>query len=120
MSEAKQINLGPLSDLEEGDKRSFDAEGTQVLVCRVRGELYAIEDLCSHANKPLCRGRLSGYMITCPVHSARFDIRDGAHQGPPAFTGIRTFPIEEGADGAIVTVTPKPLPAGFGGPLMTR
>ena len=81
----------------------------QVLVVRVRGTLYAVEDLCSHADNALCPGRLSGYMITCPVHSARFDVRTGAHQGPPAFRGIRSFPIEETPAGAIVEIAP-PVP----------
>ena len=103
---AKQINLGPLKDLGEGEKRSLAVADIQVLIVRVRGTLYAVEDLCSHADNALCPGRLSGYMVTCPVHSARFDVRSGAHQGPPAFTGIRSFPIEETPAGAVIELAP--------------
>ncbi|MFP6837542.1 MAG: Rieske 2Fe-2S domain-containing protein [Pseudomonadales bacterium] len=108
MTTLKRVNLGSLADLGEGEKRSFDAADINVLVCRVRGTLHAVEDRCSHADNALCPGRLSGYMITCPVHSARFDVRTGTHEGPPAFTGIRSFAIEEGADGAVVEITPGP------------
>jgi len=104
MTMIKRVNLGSLKDLGEGEKRSLEAADTQVLVCRVRGKLYAVEDLCSHAANALCPGRLSGYMITCPVHSARFDVRTGSHQGPPAFTGIRSFPVEESSAGAVVEI----------------
>jgi 3-phenylpropionate/trans-cinnamate dioxygenase ferredoxin subunit len=104
MTTNQRINLGPLEDLGEGEKRSLPAADTQVLVCRVQGSLYAVEDLCSHADNALCPGRLSGYMISCPVHSARFDVRNGDHQGPPAYRGIRSFPIEEAASGAIVEI----------------
>ena len=110
MTTTTPVNLGSLEDLGEGEKRSLPAAGTQVLVCRVQGTLYAVEDVCSHANNALCPGRLSGYMISCPVHSARFDVRTGAHQGPPAYTGIRSFPIVESAAGAIVEITPKTPP----------
>lgn len=106
MTTLKQINLGPLEDLGEGEKRSMDVDGTQVLVCRVRGTLYAVEDQCSHADNPLCPGRLSGYMISCPVHSAQFDVRTGAHQGPPAYTGIRSFPIDESDGTAVLEIAP--------------
>jgi nitrite reductase/ring-hydroxylating ferredoxin subunit len=120
MATAQRINLGPLEDLGEGEKRSLDAAGTQLLVVRVRGTLYAVEDQCSHADNALCPGRLSGYMIGCPVHGARFDVRTGAHQGPPAFTGIRSFPIEEGATGAVVEIAPlAPAVTSFD-PHMTR
>jgi len=104
---AKRIELGPLEDLGEGEKRSIEADGTQVLVCRVRGTLYAVEDLCSHADNPLCPGRLSGYLISCPVHSAQFDVRTGAHQGPPAYTGIRSFAIEESNGTTMLEIAPK-------------
>ncbi len=110
MTMAERINLGSLADLGEGQKRSLDVAATKVLVARVRGRLYAVEDLCSHADNALCPGRLAGYMITCPVHSARFDVRTGAHQGPPAFTGIRSFPIEEHAEGAMLEIEPVARP----------
>ena len=106
MTTAERINLGSLEDLGEGEKRSLEAADTKVLVVRIRGTLYAVEDLCSHADNALCPGRLSGYMITCPVHSARFDVRTGKHQGPPAFIGIRSFPIEESEAGAVVEIAP--------------
>jgi 3-phenylpropionate/trans-cinnamate dioxygenase ferredoxin subunit len=120
MTTANRVNLGSLEDLGEGQKRSLEVGHTQVLVVRVRGTLYAVEDLCSHADNALCAGRLSGYMITCPVHSARFDVRTGDHQGPPAFTGIRSFPIEESAAGAVVEMaSTAPSQTSFD-PHMTR
>ncbi|MCZ6711091.1 MAG: Rieske 2Fe-2S domain-containing protein [Gammaproteobacteria bacterium] len=110
MTTLKRVNLGSLADLGEGEKRSLEAADTQVMVCRVRGTLYAVEDRCSHADNALCPGRLSGYMITCPVHSARFDVRSGAHEGPPAFTGIRSFAIEESPAGAVLEIAPSAPP----------
>ncbi len=116
MPEEIAVHLGSLADLPDGDKRSLPAGDTNVLVCRVNRRLYAVEDLCSHSNSPLCPGRLSGYLITCPLHAAQFDVRDGKHQGPPAYTGIRTFPIEETERGAVVRIKPNTAGTNFGRP----
>ena len=109
------VHLGSLADLQNGEKRSLPAADTNVLVCRVNGTLYAIEDLCSHSHSPLCPGRLAGHLITCPLHAAQFDVRDGAHQGPPAYTGVRCFPIEETERGAVVRIARKDPSASVGG-----
>ena len=59
-----------------------------IVVCRVAGELHAIEDNCSHADTPLSEGRLRGFNLVCPLHGASFDVRDGSHSGPPAWEGV--------------------------------
>jgi 3-phenylpropionate/trans-cinnamate dioxygenase ferredoxin subunit len=96
------IELGDLGDLRDGELRSCPAgDGRSVLVCRVDGRLYAVEDNCSHRDTPLSQGRLRGAIVTCPLHGARFDVRDGSHLGPPAFEGIATYSIDE-HDGVVV------------------
>ena len=74
------VDLGDLSDLADGELRcSVTAGPFQVVVCRVGGRLYALEDKCSHAETPLSEGLLEGYVLTCPLHFAQFDVRDGTH-----------------------------------------
>ena len=81
--------LGDLSDLADGEMRVFEDVGEYgIVVCRVDGELYAIEDNCSHADTPLSEGRLRGAMVMCPLHGAGFDVRSGEHSGPPAYEGV--------------------------------
>ena len=72
------------------------------MVCRVQGVLYALEDLCSHAETTLSDGLLNGYQIVCPLHGASFDVRTGAHSGPPAWCGVKAFTVAERPDGAVV------------------
>ena len=56
MSDDKSHELGNLDDLEEGEMRVFEDIGDYgIVVCRVNGELYALEDNCSHADTPLVR-----------------------------------------------------------------
>ncbi len=97
---AEPVDVGDLSDLRDGRVRELPDLGPHgVLVCRVAGTLYAVENNCSHRDSPLSDGRLRGSLLTCPLHGAQFDVRTGAHQGPPAFAPIICYPVTE-ADGA--------------------
>ncbi len=106
MDETVRVNVGDLADVTEGEMKSCMVGKTDVLICRVQGVLYAIEDLCSHADTTLSDGFLMGHTITCSLHGAQFDVRDGTHKGPPAYTGVKTFELEEGQDGVSVVVRP--------------
>lgn len=66
---------------------------TAIAVFEVEGELYAVEDACTHDGGELAGGPLQGYEITCPRHGARFDLRTGAVLAPPAYIPLRTFPV---------------------------
>ncbi|WP_420452244.1 Rieske (2Fe-2S) protein [Ilumatobacter sp.] len=103
MSEGSDpIELGDLSDLDDGEMREFEDIGREgIVVCRVEGELYALTDNCSHADTPLSEGRLRGYSLTCPLHGASFDVRDGSHSGPPAWEGVACHRVSE-SDGVAV------------------
>ena len=104
MADGERIELGDLSDLADGQLRCFEQIGPDgIVVCRVSGELFALDDNCSHADTPLSEGRLRGHGLTCPLHGASFDVRDGTHSGPPAWEGVACHPIEE-VDGVAVVV----------------
>lgn len=95
--------LGDLSDLLDGQVRCFEnVDDHGVVVCRVAGQLHALEDNCSHADTPLSEGRLRGTKLTCSLHGAAFDVRDGTHSGPPAFTGVATYRVSETETGVTV------------------
>ncbi len=108
--EAHTIELGDLSGLRDGDVTTCSAGALDIMVCRYAGTLYAIEDRCSHAETTLSDGLLTGPNIACPLHGASFDVRDGHHLGPPAYTGVRTFPVTE-ADGVTTVSLTPPKPA---------
>ena len=80
-------------DVPPGRTRRCTVDGTDVLVCNVGGELYAIADVCTHDRGPLGEGRLRGAVIECPRHGARFDVRDGSVKAPPAVRPVETYPV---------------------------
>jgi 3-phenylpropionate/trans-cinnamate dioxygenase ferredoxin subunit len=111
VTEPGPVELGDLSALRDGQLRAFPDIGEYgIVVCRVAGSLYAVEDNCSHADTPLSQGRLRGAMLVCPLHGAQFDVRDGSHQGPPAWEGVACYPMSERAGVASVDIRPCERP----------
>jgi 3-phenylpropionate/trans-cinnamate dioxygenase ferredoxin component len=84
----------PLSDLPEGENRAIELAGLSILLCNDAGQIYAIENRCSHLDEPLTCGRVRRGWIACPAHGARFDLETGEALGPPATSPIRTYPVE--------------------------
>ncbi len=107
MNQSDDHTLGDFSDLDDGELTTCEVGDLEILLCRVDGRLYAIEDNCSHADTPLSEGRLSGFQVNCPLHGASFDVRDGTHSGPPAYTGVRCFEIVEDDSGVTVKIENK-------------
>lgn len=83
----------PVADLPMGAKKVVAVGGTPVLLCNSNGRLFAVSNICSHANETLECGRLGNGWIACPVHGARFDLATGAAKNPPAKQPIATYPL---------------------------
>ena len=77
-----------------------DAAARQVLMLGLGGELFAIDDTCTHQDASLSEGWLEDCMIECPLHAASFDLRTGRPTGPPAKRPVRTYPVlvEDGGE----------------------
>lgn len=86
--------IADTTDVNLGCSESININGIDVLICHTESGFFAVENLCSHANVPLCGGLIEGNLITCPLHGAVFDLTDGTVQSPPAFEDLRTFKIK--------------------------
>jgi 3-phenylpropionate/trans-cinnamate dioxygenase ferredoxin subunit len=70
-------------------------------VCLVRsdGEVFAIRDVCSHADVPLSEGEVEGTTVECWLHGSRFDLRTGKPTGLPATEPVPIYETTiEGGD----------------------
>lgn len=86
-------------DIEEGRTLRVVVEGIEVLLCKCGGQIYAVEDVCTHDGSPLDQGELEGCEITCPRHGAVFDVRTGAVIALPAVVPLPTYTVRiEGDD----------------------
>jgi 3-phenylpropionate/trans-cinnamate dioxygenase ferredoxin subunit len=98
-----EIEALPLDELPDGSVRLIPANGLTVGLYRCQGELYAIEDRCSHDDGPLCEGEWDEDMcrVICPRHGAQFDLSTGRPLGPPAYEPVATYPVSIGEDGIV-------------------
>lgn len=95
-----------LDELQPGTHRVVDIDGTVIVVANVGGELYAIEDVCTHDGGQLTGGCIEGAEIVCPRHGARFSLRTGEALTAPAYEPSTTFPIRVEA-GVVFTRDPR-------------
>lgn len=85
--------VADVSEIRPGAARVFDVGNREIAVCNVDGELYAIDNVCSHDEGSLDQGEVIGCEIECPKHGARFDVRNGKVTAPPAFLTLDVFPV---------------------------
>ena len=71
----------------------LEVEGVEVALFNVGGELFAIEDVCTHDGGPLGEGEIEGEEIICPRHGARFSLRTGEVLAPPAYEALPVYEV---------------------------
>ena len=82
-----------IKDLAEGGMIVCTHETTEIVVCRTKDGIYALQNLCTHADARLSEGRLRGNRLICPLHGAAFDVRDGRVLGAPATSPLVCYPV---------------------------
>ena len=90
------ITVCTLDELPEGEMRLVEAAGIKIGVFNCGGgELFAIEDRCSHDDGPLAEGEfdLSSCTVECPRHGSLFDVRTGKPRTLPAYKPVNTFEV---------------------------
>ena len=72
-----------LDDIAPGGLRSVVISGHGVVLGNYQGKIYAIERRCSHMGASFESGTLNGWILTCPLHFAQFDITTGEKLSGP-------------------------------------
>ena len=70
----------------------------RVVVANVDGTFYALRDVCGHRQASLSQGTLHGHVIECPLHFARFDVRDGRYVDGPDSADVPTYEVRVEGD----------------------
>ncbi|HEY7850787.1 MAG TPA: non-heme iron oxygenase ferredoxin subunit [Ktedonobacterales bacterium] len=91
-----------LSELAPGRLRRVVVGDRLILLAQVAGEVFAMDDDCTHISGPLDQGELCEYTLTCPLHLARFDIRDGRVLRGPARDALPTYAVRIVGDAVYV------------------
>jgi len=76
-----------------------------VAVVRSVGRVFAIYDVCSHAEVSLSEGEVDRGTIECWLHGSRFDLATGEPTGLPATRPVPVYPVKIEGDRILVAVT---------------
>lgn len=84
-----------IKDLKEGSLLRVEPDGKPVVLAMARGKVYAMDAVCSHEGGPLEEGKLEGYDLTCPWHSAVFDVRNAQVSEKTTWaTDLNSYPVQ--------------------------
>jgi 3-phenylpropionate/trans-cinnamate dioxygenase ferredoxin subunit len=90
-----KIDVAALAEFPPGSTKIVTVGWTAVGVYNCGGNLYAIEDRCSHDDGPLCEGEWEEETcrVICPRHGSQFDLRTGDALTLPAYEPVDVFPV---------------------------
>ena len=107
------IDVGLLDELPPGSAQVVDGGETTIAVINLDGEVYAIDNTCSHDEFSMIgcglppEQLIDGDQIICPRHGARFDIKTGAALTPPAYEPVARYPVR--VEYGLIQVFPEKL-----------
>ena len=88
-----------LSDIPEEGAHRVVLDGIPICLARSQGEVFAINDVCSHADVSLSEGDVEDGTVECWLHGSRFDLRTGKPTSLPAVKPVATYSVTvEGDD----------------------
>jgi len=91
-----------INDVPEEGAIRVSLDGKPICIARSQGEVFAISDICSHADVALSEGDVEDGTIECWLHGSRFDLRTGAPTGLPATKPVATYPVTVEGDDVLV------------------
>jgi len=94
-----------LADVPEDEAVGVTVGAQDLAVARHGDEVFAVEDLCSHAAVALSEGEVQDCTVECWLHGSKFDLRTGKPTGLPATEPVATFPVDVRGGDIYVDVT---------------
>jgi 3-phenylpropionate/trans-cinnamate dioxygenase ferredoxin component len=98
------VRVASVTELGDPGKMLVEVDERLVVLFRVGGKFYALDDVCTHDGGPLSEGDLDpkGCTIACPRHGAKFDIRNGAALTMPATQATESHEVKVVGDDVFV------------------
>ena len=96
--------LASLHELTVSKLMRVNHEGHDYCLAYVDGEVYAIDDLCTHEDASLAKGSLHEDCVKCPLHGSRFNLQTGEALDEPAEDPINTYTVKLDGDDILVEI----------------
>jgi naphthalene 1,2-dioxygenase system ferredoxin subunit len=92
------IKAGEVSKLDPEYPTMAKVGVVEVAICKAEGEVFAINNICTHAYARLSDGWVEGHEILCPLHQGSFDLRTGEAVRSPCSESIPVFQVRIDGD----------------------
>jgi glycine betaine catabolism B len=88
------VKVAETEDVQVSQMMAVEVNDEKICLANVNGKYYAIGNVCTHMGGPLADGKLEEYIVQCPWHGSRFDIRSGEVVRPPAMKPESTYEVK--------------------------
>jgi 3-phenylpropionate/trans-cinnamate dioxygenase ferredoxin subunit len=93
-----------LSQLADESAIGVQVGSEPVCVARSNGLVYALRDVCSHADIALSEGDVDDGGVECWLHGSRFELETGMPSGLPANRPVPTYSVRVDGDEVFVSL----------------
>ena len=98
-----------VSEVPEDGSLRVELPDVDVAIVNFDGQVYAIEDVCSHAEVALTDGEVEEFdgapTIECALHGSCFDLRTGQPTNLPATEPVPVYPVRVEGDDVYVDLS---------------
>ena len=98
------IRVCALADLVDDSAIGVEVDGVPVCIAKSEGDVFAVSDICSHADVNLSEGEVENGTVECWLHGSRFDLRSGRPTALPANRPVPTYPVKIDGDDIYVAI----------------
>lgn len=90
-----------ISEVPDFGKKVVSVSGREILLVKIKGNIYAVENECPHQGSPMGAAVVRDGHISCPRHGYRFSLTDGRCAEHPEFV-LTTFPVQLDGDDILI------------------
>jgi len=102
MSAVQFKRVCAVGDLADPGTKAVDLDGTPLVIVKSEGEIYALDEFCTHEEVSLADGEIYDCTVECWLHGSCFDLRSGKPTGPPATKPLTTYQVRIEGDDVLV------------------
>lgn len=98
--------LATVDDLGPGEMIAREFKEVHVALYNIRGDIFATDNVCTHAYALLTDGWLDDAIVECPLHGGQFNVCTGKAICSPAEVALQTYSVRI-VDGRVEVLLPS-------------
>lgn len=104
---AEFVRVASVDEVPQGQGKLIEVGERFIALFNVKGEFYAVDDECTHAEASLSDGFVDGCAVECPLHGGKFDLRSGQALWSPAIIPVACYDVRVEGDDVLLNPEPR-------------